>query len=94
LKCLAVLYVLENNKTYVNQNPHCEPQLGKRGLYRPTGGQQESGINELALLWVLNFSDGSHTLLDIADRANLEFGLINQAANALLEHGLLKECAE
>ena len=93
-KCLSVLYMLENNKTYLNQNPRCEPQLGKRGLYRPTGGQKESGINELALLWVLNLSDGSHTLLDIADRSTLEFGLIKQAADALLEHGLLKECLE
>jgi aminopeptidase-like protein len=94
LKCLSVLHVLENNKTYVNQNPYCEPQLGKRGLYRPTGGQRESVINELGLLWVLNLSDGSHTLLDIAERSNLEFGLINNAADALLAHGLLKECPE
>jgi aminopeptidase-like protein len=92
LKCLFVLHVLENNKTYLNQNSKCEPQLGKRGLYRPTGGQQESVINELALLWVLNLSDGSHTLLDIADRSELEFSLIKDAADALLEHGLLKEC--
>jgi aminopeptidase-like protein len=40
---------------------------------------------------VLNFSDGSHTLLDIADRSNLEFRLIQQAADALLAHGLLQE---
>jgi aminopeptidase-like protein len=93
-KCLSVLQVLEENKTYVNQNPYCEPQLGKRGLYKPTGGQKESAMQELALLWVLNLSDGAHTLLDIAETANLEFGLIKQAADTLVQHGLLKACAE
>jgi aminopeptidase-like protein len=66
-KYLAVLNVLENNKKYLNKNPKCEPQLGKRGLYRAMGGQKDVGTFELALLWVLNLSDGNHTLLDIAD---------------------------
>jgi aminopeptidase-like protein len=43
------------------------------------------------LLWVLNLSDGQHSLLDIAERSGLAFGLIRHAANTLLEHGLLKE---
>ncbi|MEX0806636.1 MAG: DUF4910 domain-containing protein, partial [Candidatus Binatia bacterium] len=37
-KCLAVLQLLEQNQTYVNRNPKCEPQLGKRGLYSHIGG--------------------------------------------------------
>lgn len=90
-KCLSVLQVLENNKTYLNKNPKCEPQLGKRGLYRAIGGQTDGGINELALLWVLNLSDGNHTLLDIADRSGFGFDSINKAALALLEHDLLEE---
>jgi aminopeptidase-like protein len=90
-KCLSILSVLENNASYMNQNPKCEPQLGKRGLYRAIGGQADGGVNELALLWVLNLSDGNHTLLDIAERSGLDFTLIQRAARALLEHGLLKE---
>ena len=38
-KCMSIVDVLENNRVYVNQNPKCEPQLGKRGLYRKTGGE-------------------------------------------------------
>ena len=72
-KCLEVFELLEHNRTYRNQNPKCEPQLGRRGLYRSIAGQQEKQSKELALLWVLNGSDGSQTLLDIADRANLPF---------------------
>ena len=91
-KCLSALNILENNKTYLNQNPKCEPRLGKRGLYRMIGGQAEEQVNELALLWVLNLSDGDHTLLDIADRSDFDFTAIKKAADALLEHCLLREC--
>ncbi|MGH7230119.1 MAG: DUF4910 domain-containing protein, partial [Nitrospiraceae bacterium] len=90
-KCLGVLGLLEGNQTYVNQNPKCEPQLGKRGLYRSTGGERDAGSRELAMLWVLNLSDGRHSLMDIAERSELEFGVIKRAADALEEHGLLKE---
>jgi aminopeptidase-like protein len=88
---LSVLNVVENNKTYVNQNPKCEPQLGKRGLYRAIGGQTDGEGSELAMLWVLNFSDGHHTLLDIAQRSGLKFDVIQNAAKMLLEHSLLRE---
>jgi aminopeptidase-like protein len=90
-KCLSVLFVLENNKTYANQNLKCEPQLGKRGLYAAIGGEANAKAQELAMLWVLNLSDGNHTLLDIAERSALEFSLVKTAADKLLEHELLKE---
>jgi aminopeptidase-like protein len=89
--CLSILRVLENNRKYLNQNPKCEPHLGKRGLYRAIGGQAGGRANELAMLWVLNLSDGHHSLLDIAVRSGLEFVSIRKAADALLEHDLLKE---
>jgi aminopeptidase-like protein len=86
--CAAVLHVLENNRRYRNLSPFCEPQLGKRNLYRPIGGESiEAEIN--ARLWVLNFSDGEHSLLDIAERSGLPFSLISEAAELLCEKGLL-----
>lgn len=90
--CVSILGVLEHNRTYVNQNPKCEPQLGRRGLYKTIGGQRDAKRDELALLWVLNLSDGKHTLLDIAERSGLAFHLIQDAAQALLEKELLREC--
>src|SRR5947208_71534 len=89
---LSVLNILENNRCYVNQNPKCEPQLGKRGLYRQMGGNVESKEAELAMLWVLNLSDGSCSLLEIAERAGMTFELIAEAAALLFGQGLLKEC--
>jgi aminopeptidase-like protein len=74
----------------VNQQPKCEPQLGRRGLYSMMGGGNDSRTDELAMLWVLNLSDGLHTLLDIADRAKLEFAAIRRAATLLESSGLLK----
>ena len=90
-QCVAIVDVLENNRRHRNLNPKCEPQLGKRGLYRAVGGQSLAPADGLALLWVLNLSDGSHTLLDIADRACMKFDRINAAATTLTEHGLLSE---
>jgi aminopeptidase-like protein len=90
---LSVFRILENNACYVNLNPKCEPQLGKRGLYRATGGHANTGQLELATLWVLNLSDGDHDLLEIAERAALPFELILQAARTLIEHGLLAEAS-
>jgi aminopeptidase-like protein len=88
---LAILDVLEADRTYLNQNPRCEPQLGRRGLYRAMGGLRDPGFDEMALLWVLNLSDGRHGLLDIAERSAYPFDAVRRAAAALVEHGLLKE---
>jgi aminopeptidase-like protein len=88
---LKVVDVLEKNRTYVNMNPKCEPQLGKRGLYRSEGGKIDVQSNEIAALWVLNLSDGSASLLDIAERSRIEFDLIHEAAAALAAHDLLSE---
>ena len=89
-KCLAVVNVLEGNRTYVNQYPKGEPQLGRRGLYRLMGGVADSGLDEMAVLWVLNLSDGTHSVLDIAERSGCGFDSIRRAADALIECGLLK----
>jgi aminopeptidase-like protein len=88
--CASIFDVLENNRSYLNQNPCCEPQLGKRNLYRSTGGESiDVEIN--ARLWVLNCSDGEHSLLDIAERSGLPFPAIHDAAVLLRENGLLAE---
>jgi aminopeptidase-like protein len=88
-KCLAVLEVIEANRRYRSRNPKCEPQLGRRGVYGKIGGDRRRQ-DELALLWVLNLSDGSHSLLDVAERSGLAFGTIARAAEVLLEHDLLE----
>jgi aminopeptidase-like protein len=92
--CLEIISVLENNRTFLNLSPKCEPQLGKRGLYRMVGGLADAGLSEMAMLWVLNLCDGGHTLLDIAERSGLRFQAILHASDALVQHGLLRDCLE
>jgi aminopeptidase-like protein len=67
--------------------------LGRRGLFHATGGT--SIANEInARLWVLNLSDGEHSLLDIAERAHLPFSAVREAADLLRENGLLEPMEE
>jgi aminopeptidase-like protein len=87
-RALEIVDVLETNARYVNLNPRGEPQLGKRGLYRRVAGGSST---ETALLWVLNLSDGGHTLLDVSDRSGLPYSEIREAADRLVEHDLLEK---
>lgn len=88
-KCLEVISVIENNDKFLNNNPKCEPQLGRRGLYR-TIGKRGLTINDAAIYWVLNYSDGTNSLLDIALRSGIKFQQIKEASNALVSKKLIK----
>jgi aminopeptidase-like protein len=86
-----VIEILENNKKFVNTNPKCEPHLGKRGIYNNIGGRNDKHTIQMAMLWVLNMSDGFNDLLAISERSGVPFALIVEAAKLLRNHGLLKE---
>ena len=83
-KLLQIVQVLEDNRRYLNLNPKGEPQLGKRGIYSTLHDEV------MAMLWMLSLSDGTNTLLDIAERSGMTFGALMPAADKLVEHGLLK----
>ncbi len=89
--CLQILEALDTNRTLVNLSPYGEPQLGRRGLYRSAGGAVTSPADERAMLWVLNQSDGSKTLLDIALRSGLPYGTIAHAAERLEQAELVAQ---
>jgi aminopeptidase-like protein len=87
-----VLDLLDNNLTYARTDGRGEPQLGRRGLYRAIAGQKQAGgASEMALLWLLNLADGEHSLLDIAERADVSFWRILAAARLALDAQLIKE---
>jgi aminopeptidase-like protein len=90
VKVMEILQVLEQNRVFVNQNPKCEPRLGRHGLYGSVGGPRQAEFDELALLWVLNLSDGQQDLLSIAERSGMPFKEIVSSSNALEACGLLK----
>ncbi len=89
-----MLAIAEADRTWRNTQPFGEPQLGRRGLYAKIGGGAHARpgagrFDQLTMLWVLNQSDGSASLLDIAERSGKPFDAVAAAAAALAEAGLL-----
>ena len=85
----ATLDVIEHDAVYINTVPQCEPQLGRRGLYHAIGGDKDAAAANMVMLWVLNLSDGNHSLLEIAERADCPFATVHRVAMLLEQHGLL-----
>jgi len=87
-------------KVYLNLSPYCEPQLGKRMIYHNTGGFMkdildkakfsDQQINDEALLWILSYSDGFHSINDISHMSKINLEILKNAANILEEKKLLK----
>jgi aminopeptidase-like protein len=88
--CLRIIGLIERNDRLVSLNPMGEPQLGRRGLYRSFGGRAEQAALESAVLWVMSGADGHHTVLDVAERARLPFAVVDEAARALVDVGLIE----
>ena len=88
LHLLNIIFTLENNHRYLNLYPKCEPQLGRRGLYSSTGGICNSDF-ETALLWILNLSDGTKSLLECAHRSGISFRTLAVVSKSLETHGLI-----
>ncbi len=76
-------------RRYLNLHPKGEPQLGRRGLYSSTGGGARTPAAEAALLWVLNYSDGQHSLASIVGRSGLGEDEVLNAVDRLVAAGLL-----
>jgi aminopeptidase-like protein len=90
----AALDIVERDCRPRSALPKCEPQLGRRNLYHAVGGDRDAPAKNMALLWVLNLADGTHSLLDMAERADMPFGVIAGAARLLDQSGLLEDLRE
>lgn len=91
--CLGVLEDVQRVRNLRNLNPKCEPQLGRRGLYEAIGGDNDSRATQLALLWLLSYSDGNHSTLDISELSGISLAKLDRAAGALLDADLLEALA-
>jgi aminopeptidase-like protein len=86
------LSICDHDRVYERVDGRGEPQLGRRGLYRAIAGQKEAGgPSQMDLLWVLNLSDGRHSVLDIAERAGIPFSRAWGATQICLQADLIKE---
>jgi aminopeptidase-like protein len=86
---IATMDIIENDARFINTVPKGEPQLGRRGLYTTVGGDKNSYDKNMTMLWLLNLSDGEHSLLEIAERAKVPFPTIFEIAQLLQANGLL-----
>ncbi len=75
---------------YRNLHPYGEPQLGRRGLYPTVSAGAANARVADAIFWVLNFSDGNHDLLAIAERSGLPLDALAAAAARCSSAGLLE----
>lgn len=90
LTVLQMIEAIEWDQRWINTSPKGEPQLGRRGLYRQSGGYYDHvPERHLALLWMLQLSDGQQSLLEIAQRSGLAPGLLAACASDLHRAGLL-----
>lgn len=86
---MAGVEALDGEPRYLNSAPHGEPQLGRRGLYGSVGGAITTKSSEMAVLWLLAYCDGDHSLVDIAQMSKLPVSSLQKAADALVEAELL-----
>ena len=98
----AAIKILDSNNTYLSTVQFGEPQLGRRNLYPPMGGAinqsgakgEKQATQDLdAITWLLFLSDGQNDLLTIAERSEISFDRVIDAANILLHAGLLEPVA-
>jgi len=79
---------------YLNLNPKCEPQLGKRGIYHQLGGHESKMQQrkvEFAIFWILNMSDGTNDIEDISRRSGIPLETLQTGIEILINANLLQK---
>jgi aminopeptidase-like protein len=84
-----IMEAFELNHKYINTNPFCEPRLGSRNLYPKIGLKDKKDITLRKILYLLNYSDGEFSLLDIANKFNCSILELKEELKVLLDEGLL-----
>ena len=82
---------IEMNHKYINLFPYGEPNLGKRGMYSLVNEDIKKIQKQRSrMMWLLNMSDGNHSLADIAYKANCSILDLHKIADQLTEKEILK----
>jgi aminopeptidase-like protein len=87
----TVIETLEYGGYYCNQEPFGEPMMSKRNLYptvnEPENHDQRKFIKKM--MRILNYSDGTHSIIEIAEKYDTTVDDLMLAINQLQEAGLL-----
>ncbi len=90
-KCHRIIEIIENDYSFINLRPMGEPRLGKHGLYESLPADTDQKQFQQAVQWVLNLSDGDHSLFDIAVRSQMDFSVLLKSTCALVNCGLIAQ---
>ena len=85
---VKIIELIEKN-IYPKITTLCEPNMGKRGLY-PTLSTKESNKQVSLMMDLLSWSDGDHSLIDIADKINVPVWTIYDLVNKLISEKLIE----
>lgn len=88
---LEIVNLIEANHIFKNTVLYGEPQLGRRGFFRTLGSQRNTNDFEKAMWWILNLSDGTNDLISIANKSGVNWKIIKEVSDKLLEGKLLKK---
>ena len=88
---MKIISVMENNYLYVRNEPNCELQLSKRGLYPTLGGVHERASDLESMMWFLNLADGTKDLIEISRISGCSIFSIIKTANILKELNIIKK---
>ncbi len=86
----AICDTLEQNRTYLNLRPHCEPFLTKHNLYQTVNAATQRAQIQ-TILWLLNLSDSNHDLVAISKRSGTSLQELSEVATILSNASLLKQ---
>jgi aminopeptidase-like protein len=100
-KIEVFLYEVDNAGLWHNLAPYGEPQLGRRGLYPAINSAQTWNISSDdvfdgrvildQILYLLNYSDGRHDLIDIAERYDCSVSDLIIIVQRLMAAGLVTD---
>ena len=88
---MKVTEYIEKNCKYISLNMKGEPFLAKRNLNLPIGSGKGIYYSDVAIRFLMCYSDGTNDLLQIAKKARMSFEEIYNTAQILEEVGLLKK---
>ncbi len=91
---LAIIKYIEKNKKYCSQNKKGEPFLAKRNLNLAVGSGKDVYYVDVAIRFLMCYSDGTNDLVEIARKARINFEEILAVSKILEDVGLLVKCEE
>lgn len=91
---MAVMQYIEKNSKYYSLNMKGEPFLAKRKLNLAVGSGKGIYYTDVAIRFLMCYSDGTDDLIEIARKAQIDFEEILAASKILEDAGLLVKCEE